>query len=71
MCLLKIGEKNVLILKFYRWYINDKQVVGDYKTEMIIHNVTRDYHDAIVKCEVYNDVGKSEETKTLDVTCKY
>ena len=54
-----------------RWYINDKKAVGDYKTEMVIHNVTRDYHDAIVKCEVYNDVGKSEETKTLDVTCEY
>lgn len=37
---------------------------------MIIHNVTRELHDAIVKCEVHNDVGKSEETETLDVTCK-
>ncbi|XP_023314515.1 irregular chiasm C-roughest protein-like isoform X2 [Trichogramma pretiosum] len=52
----------------YKWFINDKQVVGDFTTEMVIHNVTRDYHDAIVKCEVTNDVGKSEETKTLDVT---
>ncbi|KAJ8681625.1 hypothetical protein QAD02_017417, partial [Eretmocerus hayati] len=52
----------------YKWFINDKMVVGDYKTDMVIHNVTRDYHDAIVKCEVSNDVGKSEETKTLDVT---
>lgn len=46
-------------------------MVGDYKEEMIIHNVTRDFHDAIVKCEVSNDVGKSEETKTLDVTCEF
>lgn len=38
---------------------------------MIIHNATRDLHDAIVKCEVHNDVGKSEETETLDITCKY
>ncbi|XP_051171046.1 irregular chiasm C-roughest protein-like isoform X1 [Leptopilina boulardi] len=52
----------------YRWYINDKKVIGDYTTEMIIHNVTRELHDAIVKCEVHNDVGKSEETETLDVT---
>lgn len=53
----------------FRWYINDKKVIGDYTTEMIIHNVTRELHDAIVKCEVHNDVGKSEETETLDVTC--
>ncbi|XP_012280522.1 irregular chiasm C-roughest protein isoform X2 [Orussus abietinus] len=52
----------------YRWYINDKKVIGDYKDEMIIHNATREYHDANVKCEVRNDVGKSEETETLDIT---
>ncbi|XP_015186955.1 PREDICTED: irregular chiasm C-roughest protein-like isoform X2 [Polistes dominula] len=52
----------------YRWFINEKKVIGDYTTEMIIHNATRDLHDAIVKCEVHNDVGKSEETETLDIT---
>ncbi|KAI4493872.1 hypothetical protein M0804_002048 [Polistes exclamans] len=55
----------------YRWFINEKKVIGDYTTEMIIHNATRDLHDAIVKCEVHNDVGKSEETETLDITCEY
>lgn len=25
----------------------------------------------VTKCEVYNEVGKSEETITLEVTCKY
>ncbi|XP_014298996.1 irregular chiasm C-roughest protein isoform X3 [Microplitis demolitor] len=52
----------------YRWYINEKTVIGDYTTEMIIHNATRELHDAIVKCEVHNEVGKSEETETLDIT---
>ncbi|KAK0173506.1 hypothetical protein PV328_006692 [Microctonus aethiopoides] len=52
----------------YRWYINEKRVIGDYTTEMIIHNATRELHDAIVKCEVHNEVGKSEETETLDIT---
>ncbi|CAD6241945.1 GSCOCG00009388001-RA-CDS, partial [Cotesia congregata] len=50
------------------WYINEKTVIGDYTTEMIIHNATRELHDAIVKCEVHNEVGKSEETETLDIT---
>jgi hypothetical protein len=54
----------------YRWYINDELVPGDYTTEMIIPNITRNYHDAIVKCEVHNLVGKSEETETLDIICK-
>lgn len=56
---------------FLRWFINEKKVIGDYTTEMIIHNATRDLHDAIVKCEVHNDVGKSEDTETLDITCEY
>lgn len=55
----------------YRWYLNDKIIIGDYTTEMVIYNVTRDHHDNIVKCEVHNPVGKSEESETLDVTCKY
>ncbi|XP_011646404.1 irregular chiasm C-roughest protein-like isoform X1 [Pogonomyrmex barbatus] len=51
----------------YRWFINKKKVIGDYTTEMIIHNATRELHDATVKCEVSNDVGKSEESQTLDI----
>lgn len=52
------------------WYINKKKVIGDYTTEMIIHNATRDLHDATIKCEVHNEVGKSEESQTLDIRCK-
>ncbi|KAG5311134.1 KIRR1 protein, partial [Acromyrmex insinuator] len=51
----------------YRWFINKKKVIGDYTTEMIIHNATRELHDATVKCEVSNEVGKSEESQTLDI----
>lgn len=36
-----------------------------------IPNVTRKYSEMVTKCEVYNEVGKSEETITLEVTCKY
>ncbi|XP_065364987.1 irregular chiasm C-roughest protein [Calliphora vicina] len=52
----------------YRWFINDELVTGDYTTKMVIHNVSRQYHDAIVKCEVVNAVGKSEESETLDIS---
>ncbi|KYN21595.1 Irregular chiasm C-roughest protein [Trachymyrmex cornetzi] len=51
----------------YRWFINKKKVIGDYTTEMIIHNATRELHDATVKCEVSNEVGKSEESQTMDI----
>ncbi|EDW81947.2 uncharacterized protein Dwil_GK25392 [Drosophila willistoni] len=51
----------------YRWYINDEPIAGGQKSEMVIRNVTRKFHDAIVKCEVQNSVGKSEDSETLDI----
>jgi hypothetical protein len=55
----------------YKWYINDEPVSGEYTTELLLPNVTRAMHDAVVKCEVYNAVGKSEESETLDISCEY
>uniref|UniRef100_A0A1A9WL55 Ig-like domain-containing protein n=1 Tax=Glossina brevipalpis TaxID=37001 RepID=A0A1A9WL55_9MUSC len=52
----------------YRWYINDEPIMGGQKTEMVIRNVTRKFHDAIVKCEVLNSIGKSEDSETLDIS---
>ncbi|KAK5639967.1 hypothetical protein RI129_010778 [Pyrocoelia pectoralis] len=52
----------------YRWFLNEQVIVGDYTTELVLTNVTRKYHDAIVKCEVHNVVGKSEESETLDIS---
>ncbi|XP_073987777.1 irregular chiasm C-roughest protein-like isoform X2 [Rhodnius prolixus] len=52
----------------YRWYINDKLVDTDATTELHLVNVTRAQHDSIVKCEVQNAVGKSEESETLDIS---
>ncbi|XP_039499574.1 irregular chiasm C-roughest protein [Drosophila santomea] len=52
----------------YRWFINDELMTGDFTTKMIIHNVSRQYHDASVKCEVVNAVGKSEQSKKLDIS---
>ncbi|XP_025269617.1 irregular chiasm C-roughest protein isoform X2 [Camponotus floridanus] len=60
------AEANPPILE-YRWFINKKKVLGDFTTEMVIHNATRDMHDATIKCEVSNEVGKSEESQTLDI----
>lgn len=37
----------------------------------VIPNITRKYHDGMVKCEVHNAVGKSEESKVLDISCEY
>lgn len=55
----------------YRWFINDQLVRGDPTTELVLTNISRKNHDSIVKCEVHNAVGKSEESEALDISCKY
>ncbi|XP_058063827.1 irregular chiasm C-roughest protein-like [Anopheles bellator] len=52
----------------YRWYRGDELIAGDYTTEMIIHNISKEYHDDVIKCEVHNAVGKSEESEVLDIS---
>jgi len=54
----------------YKWYINNEIAYGDYSTQLTIATASRDLNGAVVKCEVSNAVGKSEDTQTLDVSCK-
>lgn len=41
---------------------------GNLVLKQIIHNVSKKFHDAVVKCEVHNAVGKSEESEILDIS---
>ncbi|CAH2061858.1 unnamed protein product, partial [Iphiclides podalirius] len=50
----------------FRWYL-DGDLVGN-SSELIVMNVTRRYNGAVLKCLVYNEVGKSEESETLEIT---
>ncbi|XP_052562384.1 irregular chiasm C-roughest protein-like isoform X1 [Culex pipiens pallens] len=52
----------------FRWYVGKEMVLGDYSTELVILNISKKYHDVIVKCEARNAVGKSEESETLDIS---
>ncbi|XP_022125300.2 irregular chiasm C-roughest protein-like [Pieris rapae] len=52
----------------YKWYVNSEPVVGTYGNELVIKNITRTYNSATVKCEVFNEVGKSADTKAFEVT---
>jgi hypothetical protein len=53
---------------YYKWFINDEAIIGDHSTELIIPSINRTLHDSIVKCEVTNNVGKSEDSETLDIS---
>ncbi|XP_013178589.1 PREDICTED: irregular chiasm C-roughest protein-like [Papilio xuthus] len=50
----------------FKWYL-DGDLVGN-NSELVITNVTRKHNGAVLKCLVYNEVGKSEESETLEVT---
>ncbi|XP_052742688.1 irregular chiasm C-roughest protein [Bicyclus anynana] len=52
----------------YRWFINNEQVPTAKNIELIISNVSRRHNEATVKCEVQNQVGKSADSKTLEVS---
>lgn len=55
----------------FRWFRNDQVMAGDHGTLLVLHNVTRKLHDSIIKCEVQNSVGKSEESETLEIFCEF
>lgn len=55
----------------YRWFHNQELKFPPNPNEFVIQNVSRRFHDSIVKCEAINTVGKSEDSQTLDITCKY
>ena len=46
-------------------------MAGNHGTELRLEDVSRDLHGKIVTCEVNNEIGKSEITKTLEITCMY
>ncbi|CAB3256032.1 unnamed protein product [Arctia plantaginis] len=51
----------------YKWFVNNDHIVGDIKNELILSNISRRFNEATIKCEVHNAVGKSADTKTLEV----
>ncbi|KAG8322367.1 hypothetical protein J6590_024714 [Homalodisca vitripennis] len=51
----------------YRWFVNNQLVLDDPTTELVLKNISQAHHKSVVRCEVHNLVGKSEESETLDV----
>ena len=54
----------------YSWYVDGQKANGFESDYFIITNISQSYHNSIVKCEVRNEIGKSEETETIQVRCK-
>ena len=54
----------------YTWFVDGQRANGFESDYFIITNISQSYHNSIVKCEVRNEIGKSEETETIQVRCK-
>ena len=54
----------------YTWFVNGVRANGFESDYFVISNISQSYHNSIVKCEVRNEIGKSEETHTLQIRCK-
>jgi len=51
----------------YSWFVDGQRANGFESDFFLIANISQSYHNAIVKCEVRNEIGKSEETETIQV----
>ena len=70
--ILEGSWKNTLIkVALFRWFLSDAIVPGNHGTLLRIDGLDRSQNGAIVKCEVSNAIGKSEETQTLDIFCEW
>ena len=47
--------------------MDGQRASGFDSNSFLIPNISQSYHLSIVKCEVTNDIGKSEETETIQV----
>ena len=56
----------------YRWTVGGVAVrgAGDRNT-LVLHGLNRTSAGSIVKCEVSNSIGRSEDTFSLNINCKF
>ena len=56
----------------YKWFLGGREVAGggDSGPRLVVADLSRSQAGQIVKCQVTNSIGKSEETYSLDIFCK-
>ena len=50
--------------------MDGRKIPGEHTSEYRIKDIDHTYNDKILKCEVSNRIGKTEDTETLNVHCK-
>ena len=56
----------------YKWFLGGQEVLGSEDgSVLVLPGLNRTRDGEIVKCQVSNSIGKSEETYSLDIFCKF
>lgn len=57
----------------YAWYLGGKRLADgpDASTELVLDHVERKLHNLLVKCEVTNPIGRSEQSAVLNIACEF
>ncbi len=54
----------------FRWFKDGNIVAGNHGTELTLEAIDRQLHQKSVTCEASNDIGTSESSSTIEMTCK-
>ena len=55
---------------YFRWFLDGRTIQGKHTKQFRIDKIDHSYNDKILKCEVINSIGKTEDTETLNVHCE-
>ena len=54
----------------FKWFLGGVEVKGQIEPELLLDAVDRRHHNNLVRCEVTNPIGRTEETAILDISCE-
>ena len=66
----KIMQSYFTFNYYYRWFLDGRLIQGKHTKQFRIDKIDHTYNDKILKCEVINSIGKTEDTETLNVHCE-
>ena len=54
----------------FAWYVGGRRVPEAHSSQLVLDKVARNMHNHVVKCEVSNPIGKTEESTLINIACK-
>lgn len=55
----------------YQWYVDGRRIHDVTGHRLFLEDIDRRLHEAWVRCEVTNSIGRTEASTQLNVYCKF